>query len=81
MATFSPFAAYYRITWNLTTPTNYTGSNNTGGGINPFNSRQYHSMIATTGNVDVSGGYGGGMLNTDIRLLSVWNGNGLTRTD
>lgn len=59
MATFSPFAAYYRITWNLTTPTNYTGSNNTGGGINPFNSRQYHSMIATTGNVDVSGGYGG----------------------
>jgi len=59
MATFSPFAAYYRITWNLTTPNNYTGSNSTGGGINPFNSRQYHSMIATTGNVDVSGGYGG----------------------
>ena len=59
MATFSPFAAYYRITWNLTTPNDYTGTNSTSGGINPFNSRQYHSMIATTGNVDVSGGYGG----------------------
>jgi len=57
--TFSPFAAYYRITWNLTTPNDYTGTNSTSGGINPFNSRQYHSMIATTGNVDISGGYGG----------------------
>lgn len=49
MATFQPTAAYYRCTWNLTSPTNYTGSGATAGGINPFNSRQYHSMIALTG--------------------------------
>ena len=59
MATFSPFAAYYRITWNLTTPNDYTGTNSTSGGINPFNSRQYHSMIALTGTGDMSSGYPG----------------------
>lgn len=49
MSTFQPNAAYYRVTWNLTSPNNYTGSGTTAGGINPFNSRQYHSMIALTG--------------------------------
>jgi hypothetical protein len=49
MSTFQPTAAYYRITWNLSSPTDYTGSGTTAGGINPYNSRQYHSMIALTG--------------------------------
>jgi hypothetical protein len=59
MSTFKPTGAYYRVTWNLTSPTDYTGSNNTAGGINPYTSRQYHSMIALTGTADLSGGWPG----------------------
>lgn len=48
MATFQPTPTYYRITWNLTSPTDYTGSGTTAGGISPYTSNQYHTMVALT---------------------------------
>lgn len=64
MSTFQPNAAYFRVTWNLTSPNNYAGTGDTSGGINPYNSRQYHSMISLTGTADLSGGWSGAA--TDI---------------
>ena len=82
MSTFKNTGAYYRVTWNLTSPNNYTGSNSTSGGINPYTSRQYHSMISLTGTADLSGGWPGA--STDIININnydigpIINGTSLT---
>ncbi len=46
MATFKPTPTYYRVTWTLNSPTDYTGSGTTAGGISPYTSNQYHTMVA-----------------------------------
>ena len=48
MVTFQPTPTYYRVTWNLTSPTDYTGTGTTAGGISPYTSNQYHTMVALT---------------------------------
>ena len=48
MATFQPTPTYYRVTWNLTSPKDYTGTGTTAGGISPYTSNQYHTMVALT---------------------------------
>ena len=45
MSTYQSKPTYYRVTWNLTSPTNYSSK----GGIIPFNSVQMNNTVAITG--------------------------------
>ena len=44
MSTYQPKPTYYRVTWNNTSPTNYSAT----GGIIPFNSVQMNNTVAVT---------------------------------
>ncbi len=55
MSTYQPKPTYFRITWNLTTPTDYSAV----GGITPLTSIQYKNLVVLSGTVDgptMSGG-------------------------
>lgn len=45
MSIYQPKPTYYRITWDLSSPTDYTSV----GGITPFNSQQYKNIVALSG--------------------------------
>lgn len=47
MSTYQLNPTYFRITWNLTSPTDYTAD----GGVTPLNSLQYKDLVVVTGNV------------------------------
>lgn len=56
MTIYQPKPTYYRITWALESPTDYSGS----GGINPLTSLQYKNSVVVTGTVDDPGPMTGG---------------------
>ena len=61
MSIYQPKPTYYRITWNLTSPTDYSGS----GGVTPLTSLQYKNSVVLTGNVS-----GPTMTTSDVLLLN-----------
>lgn len=48
MSTYQPKPTYFRITWNLASPTNYTSV----GGISPLNSVQFKNTVVLSGTVN-----------------------------
>lgn len=65
MSIYQPKPTYYRINWTLNSPTNYTGSGNTAGGISPLTSIQYKNTVVLTGNIS-----GPSMTTGDTLLLN-----------
>lgn len=51
MSIYQPKPTYYRITWTLDSPTDYTGSGATAGGISPLSSIDYKNSVVLSGNV------------------------------
>lgn len=61
MSIYQPKPTYYRITWALTTPTDYSGN----GGVTPLTSLQYKNSVVLSGTVD-----GPTMTTGDVLLLN-----------
>lgn len=56
MSTFSLNPTYYQVTWNLVSPTDYSGlSGDQNGGLDPISSWQINREVTITGTVLVSG--------------------------
>lgn len=49
MTIFQPIPVYYRVTWTIDFPTDYTGSGTTAGGISPLDSLQYANTVTVSG--------------------------------
>lgn len=60
MSIYQPKPTYYRITWTLDSPTDYTGSGDTAGGLSPLTSIQYKNLVVVTGTIDGPGPMAGG---------------------
>lgn len=61
MSIYQPKPTYYRITWNLASPTDYSGS----GGVTPLTSLQYKNSVVLSGTVN-----GPSMTTGDVLLLN-----------
>lgn len=61
MSIYQPKPTYFRITWDLENPTDYSGS----GGVTPLTSLQYKNSVVLTGNVS-----GPTMTTNDVLLLN-----------
>lgn len=56
MTTYSLNPTYYRVTWNQTSPTNYSAvANNSVGGLDSETAWQINSLVMTTGTANITG--------------------------